>query len=273
MKNWNLKTINLLAVFAIVLMNSLQLKAQSNNKLSIGASLSPSITGSINTSSSNAIVANTGQTYSQYSDSISTKETFRISYGASVWLLYALSKNIDIQTGLTYLDVGYQRQLNNLKYQDATYPGIGTGFGNGIIIENSNSKKSIDLNYRYQYLQIPVLANFDLKHTRDLKFEFDMNTGIGLNFLLNHEIQAKMVDSYRIEGKNEYNLDSTGYSARKFALNVMVGGTMKYKYEKNVYLFAQPLIGFYPLSVAGGDISSYPYYFSLNLGVIYSFKK
>jgi len=273
MKNWNLKTIKTYVVLFMALICSSQLMAQSKTKLSIGASITPTITGSLNTSSSDAIVSTTGQTYTKYNDSISNKETYRVSYGASVWVIYALTKNIDLQTGLTYLDVGFQRQLTNLKYLDRTYPGIGTGEYSGIVIDKSNVKKSIDLNYRYQYLQIPIMANFDLKRTRDLKFEFNMNAGIGLNFLLNHQLQAKMVDSYKIEGKSEYNFDSTGYSARNFALNVMVGGTMKYKYEKNIYLFAQPILGFYPLSVAGGDISSYPYYFSLNLGVIYSFKK
>ncbi len=273
MKKWNLKTTKPLVVLLLSVVCSNHLLAQSKTKLSLGASISPTITGSLNTSSSDAIVSNTGQTFTKYNDSISNKETYRISYGASVWVIYALTKNIDLQTGLTYLDVGFQRQLTNLKYLDRTYPGIGTGEYSGIVIDKSNVKKSIDLNYRYQYLQIPILANFDLKHSRDFKFEFDMNAGIGLNFLLNHELQAKMVDSYKIEGKSEYNFDSTGYSARKFALNVMVGGTMKYKYEKNIYLFAQPIIGFYPLSVSGGDISSYPYYFSINLGVIYSLKK
>ena len=272
MKNWNLKTTKSYVILLMAVVSSGQLLAQSKTKLSIGASITPTITGSLNTSSSDAIVSTTGQTYTKYNDSISTKETYRVSYGASVWVIYALTKNIDLQTGLTYLDVGFQRQLTNLKYLDRTYPGIGTGEYSGIVIDKSNVKKSIDLNYRYQYLQIPVLANFNLKRTRDLKFDFSMNAGIGLNFLLNHELQAKMVDSYKIEGESEYNFDSTGYSARKFALNVMVGGTMKYKYEKNIYVFAQPILGFYPLSVAGGDISSYPYYFSLNLGVIYSFK-
>ena len=273
MKKWNLKTTKPFVVLLLSVLCSNHLLAQSKTKLSIGASISPTTTGSLNTSSSDAIVSNTGQTYTKYNDSISNKETYRVSYGASVWILYAISKNIDLQTGLTYLDVGFQRQLSNLKYLDRTYPGIGTGEYSGIVIDKSNVKKSIDLNYRYQYLQIPILANFDLKHTRDFKFEFDMNAGIGLNFLLNHELQAKMVDSYKIEGKGEYNFDSTGYSPRKFALNVMVGGTMKYKYEKNIYLFAQPIIGFYPLSVSAGEISSYPYYFSLNLGLIYSLKK
>jgi hypothetical protein len=273
MKKWNLKTTKPFVVLLLSVVCSNHLLAQSKTKLSIGASISPTTTGSLNTSSSDAIVSNTGQTYTKYNDSISNKETYRVSYGASVWILYAISKNIDLQTGLTYLDVGFQRQLSNLKYLDRTYPGIGTGEYSGIVIDKSNVKKSIDLNYRYQYLQIPILANFDLKRTRDLKFEFDMNAGIGLNFLLNHELQAKMVDSYKIEGKDEYNFDSTGYSPRKFALNVMVGGTMKYKYEKNIYLFAQPIIGFYPLSVSAGEISSYPYYFSLNLGLIYSLKK
>ena len=273
MKNWNLKKTKSFVALLMTVVCGSQLLAQSKTKLSIGASITPTITGSLNTSTSDVIVSNSGQTYAKYNDSISNKETYRVSFGASVWVLYALTKNIDLQTGLTYLDVGFQRQLTNLKYQDATYPGIGTGFANGIIVDQSNTKKSIDLNYRYQYLQIPILANFDLKRTRDLKFDFSMNAGIGLNFLLNHELQAKMVDSYKIEGKSEYNFDSTGYSARKFALNILVGGTMKYKYEKNIYLFAQPILGFYPLSVAGGDISSYPYYFSLNLGVIYSLKK
>ncbi len=271
---WNLKTTKHFLCLLFFTTVFTKCYTQSSTKLTVGISIAPILTGSFNTSSSNAITGDLGQTCSTYTDSISAKETYRISYGASAWLLYAINKNIGIETGLTYIDVGYQRQLKNLNYQDKTYPGIGSGIGNGIVIDKSNTPtKNIDLNYRYQYLQIPILFNFDIKHSRDLKFEYYLNAGIGLNFLLNHTLQAKTIDSYSIDGKKEFVIDSTGFSPRRFAINAIIGGLVKYKYEKNIYLFAHPIIGFYPISVSGENISSYPYYVSINVGLMYSFKK
>lgn len=269
MKNWNLSN-KKLCVTTMLSWLCLVANAQISTKVSYGISVNPSLTGSYNYSNSDAM-ANAGQTYKSYADSVTTKESWHVTYGASLWISYQFNKNIRFQGGIGYVNVGHQRKLSNLNIGDKTYPGIGTGTGNGKIIDNTNLKRDMSLNYRYQYLQIPLLVNFETKRTRDFKYTFHVSTGLGLNVLLKHNIQAVLSDGYTIEGQKEFFIDSTGYSALPVTLNLFLGGRMDYRYTKQVTLFAQPLLSFYPVPAATGTLVAMPWAATLNLGLTYTF--
>jgi hypothetical protein len=161
-----------------------------------------------------------------------------------------------------------------LHYKDATYPGIGSGTGNGVLIENTNVERNIDLNYRYQYLQIPVLFNYHL-NIRNLtqKVKISLSAGLGLNVLLKHDINAVLSTGFKIDNKSSFSLDSTGYKANVLNANLMIGSLVDYNYTKQIKLIFQPLIGYFPMSVTSGDINARPWFISLNLGMIYTLDK
>lgn len=240
--------------------------AQSRDKLTVGGYITPLFTLSFNTSSSNELMPNgRGQTYSGFNDSVSSTETYRFSYGAGLLANYLLNNKWSLQFGIGYMDVGFQRQQKDIQFGDYTHPGIGTGR----IIDLSGANRSIDYNYRYQYLQVPVLANYTFKQSSDYRWLFQASGGLAVNVLLKHQLSA-VLNQFVEDGESEFDIDSTGYEGNRFALSVFLGAKAEYRYEKKITLFAQPLIGFYPLSVSSTPINVFPLVIGLNMGVVYT---
>jgi len=249
----------------LLLINSFAF-AQSRSKWTLGASINPTFCASINTTSSNSVVSGTNQSYSTYNDSISGKETYRFNIICpTLWFNYSLNMKWDIQTGLGYLDVGFQRLQSDIKFGDYLYPGVGSGR----LLEKTNASRNVAYDYRYQYLHIPVLFNYHIGRSGDYKFNFSLTGGMALDVLLKHKMTANL--DFTMDGQNKYNIDSTGYAGRILALNIILGGRIDYKIDKTLTLMVQPIIGFYPISVSSSPISVYPFYFSLNTGLLYDF--
>lgn len=261
-----MRSIATLVIFSLF---SVYAFAQSRARLSYSASLNPSITFPINISSSSQPVSgNPYQTHEQYADSVRTFETYKLSLGATVWVNYLLGQKWSLQAGLGYNETGFTREQTNIKFRDKLFPGI----GDGMLIENSNSTKSINYSFRYQYLTVPVLFNYYAKRSRDFKWTYYFTTGVGFNFLLKHEIKATM-KNFVVDGESTIHLDSTGYEGRAFAMNIYVGGRIEYKVDKNLSVFGQPMITAYPLSVSKTPMQVYPIGLMVNCGVVYVFDK
>lgn len=267
--NWNLKKSSILLLIIFVYSNCF---AQKNtiSKLNFYATIGTVFNGSINTSTSNKL-ASGSQTYSVYQDSIANKETWRLNFSPQIGIIYQLNKNIDLQCGLAYLVLGHQRQLNNLHYKDATYPGIGSGTGNGVLIENTNVERNINLNYRYHYLHVPILLNYHLNfRALSPKVKVSLSGGVGFNVLLKHDINAVLSKGFEIDEKSSFSLDSTGYKANVLTANVMIGTLVDYNYSKKVKFVFQPMFGFFPLTVSNNDLEARPWFVNVNLGIIYT---
>lgn len=267
--NWNLKKTN---IFILILLTYSHCFAQKNtiSKLNFYASIGSVFNGSINSSISSKL-ANETQTFSKYQDSIASSETWRLTLSPQIGIIYQLSKDLDFQCGLAYIVLGHQRTLSNLKYKDVTFPGIGSGLGNGKIIDNTNTERAINLNYRYHYLQVPLILNYHLNF-RSLtpKVKIALSGGIGLNVLLKHDINAVLSTGFKIDEKSSFSLDSTGYSASIFTPNLMLGTMVDYNYSKQIKFVFQPMLGYYPLSVTNKDLAAKPWFVNFNLGVIYT---
>ncbi len=267
--NWNLKKSS---IFILLLLTYSNCFAQKNtiSRINFYATIGSVFNGSINSSTSDKL-ANETQTYSKYQDSIASSETWRLTFSPQIGIIYKLSKDVDFQFGLGYIVLGHQRTLANLKYKDLTFPGIGSGLGNGKIIDNTNGERSINLNYRYHYLQVPLILNYHLNF-RSLtpKVKIALSGGIGLNVLLKHDINAVLSTGFKIDEKSSFSLDSTGYSASIFTPNLMLGTMVDYNYSKQIKFVLQPMLGYYPLSVTNKDLAAKPWFVNFNFGVIYT---
>ncbi|MFN5884503.1 MAG: outer membrane beta-barrel protein [Bacteroidota bacterium] len=245
---------------------SLFSQAQSRIKMSAGFSIAPMICGSFTGSNASAIAPGfNNKTYAQVADSFGRDETYRISYGFHAWFNYMLGSKWSIQTGLGYTDVGFQRIQDNPKFKDKIHPGI----GRGLIEDLTDNTKSIAYDYRYQYLQIPVMFNYFVHKTSDYKWLFHATAGVGLNLLLSHKITANLKNFY-IDNNQTFDIDSTGYEGSAFTLNTIVGFKAEYRYEKKISLFIQPLLGIYPISVSQTEMTVRPYFFGIYLGASYA---
>ncbi len=239
---------------------------QSRNKLYFSASLNPVVSMAINTSSSDKLTGSTPpQTIAQYQDSVRSFESYKLSLGATVWVNYAFNSKWSIQTGIGYSEIGFTRKQENIQFNDKLFPGIGS---KGKLLENSNSEKNIDYRFRYQYITVPVLFNYYAKRSSDFKWTYYFTGGLGLNVLVNHEMKA-VLDQFVMEGEDVFHIDSTGYEGRLFTVNIFAGGRIDYKIDKNLSVFAQPMLTLFPMSVSKTDIQSYPIGLQVNLGVSY----
>ena len=260
--NWNLKKTN---IFILILLTYSHCFAQKNtiSRINFYATIGSVFNGSINSSTIDKLA--------KYQDSIASSETWRLTFSPQIGIIYKLSRDLDFQFGLGYIVLGHQRTLANLKYKDVTFPGIGSGLGNGKIIDNTNGERSINLNYRYHYLQVPLILNYHLNF-RSLtpKVKIALSGGIGLNVLLKHDINAVLSTGFKIDEKSSFSLDSTGYSASIFTPNLMLGTMVDYNYSKQIKFVLQPMLGYYPLSVTNKDLAAKPWFVNFNLGVIYT---
>jgi hypothetical protein len=252
----------------ICLLSNATINAQSLTKFSIGASVSGLATGTLLSSSSNEPMKG-GKTYQEYTDSVKSLSTFRTSLGIGFWAHAFLTKRLFLQAGVSYLDVGFQRVQSNIKYLDPLYPGIGSK-GKLLELSSGSGEKSITYNFRYQYLQIPVMAEYEVYHTKDFFYKISLNAGFGMNILLKHQITANL-SQFVVDGKNQYNLDSTGYTAKPVTFNFILGAKGEYRMDKKTIVYVMPLIGFFPMSVSSNQISSYPYYVQVHAGLQYAF--
>lgn len=255
------------SVFFLCLLSILGASAQSQEKLTFSASLNPTMTYSINTSSSTKpINENTSQTYEQFADSIRSFETFKLSMGATVWMNYLLSSKWSLQVGLGYSEVGFTRQQKNIQLGDTLFPGVGSG----ILEELSNTTKNIDYSFRYQYLTVPVLFNYYAKRSRDFKWSYYFTSGLAINVLVKDQIKAKL-DNFYVEGENMYKVDSTGYEGSPVTLNLFVGGKFEYKIDNGLSVFGQPMLTIFPLSVSKTEMKARPIGLQINCGISYNF--
>lgn len=243
------------------------LYSQTQEKILIGGGAHINYSTAINSSSDNNLVPGKSYSYAEYSDSINAYQNGRVTLGVSAQFQYALNKKWSIQTGLTYLDIGFQRKQEGINFKDTTYPGMGTGR----VEELSGSTKSITYSYRYQYLQIPILANYIVSQTRDLKYTHRISGGFSTNILLNHDIKAKL-DEFVVDGEEVFKFDSTGYEAAGFGLNLLFGYRLDIRGEDKHIYYIQPMLGISPISVSTTPLKSYPIFLQLNVGMLFSVK-
>ena len=265
--NLNLKKINtvMLLLLAVKIASAQKIKTSS---IELYGSIGAVFNGSFNSSSSNEM-ANSHQTFKQYQDSTSNKETWRLNFSPQIGIVYQINRDFDLQCGLGYMVLGHQRQLNNLKFQDYTYPGVGSTSGQ--IVERTNVERNIKLNYRYQYLQVPLLINYHV-NARSVghKVKVSISGGVGFNILLKHDVNAVLNDGFKIDDKTSFSIDSTGFKANAISANLMLGTRLDYDYKKQIKLICQPMFGYFPLSVSSNQLEARPWYFNLSFGVIYS---
>ena len=246
----------------------LLLFAQSKTKWSVIASINPTISSTINSSVSSS---DANQTYIQHNDSVSSKSSYRANVLiGTIWLNYSLERKWDFQFGLGYMDVGYQAQQSDIKYQTTIFSGIIAG---DKLQELTNQTRNINYDYRFQYLHIPVLFNYLLRKSGDYRINYSFTCGAAVDVLLKHQVTANLLDGFNIDGKTTFNLSQTGYDARAVAFNLIVGGRIDYKIDKQMTLMVQPVVGFYPVSVTSSPGGVYPFYLSVNTGLIFDLAK
>jgi hypothetical protein len=259
MKNLNLKQINLL--FTLIIYFGFGVLAQTKSVFRVGISVNPALNRAFLTAN-DSLAAN----FLKVNES---NFTFQSSVGSTIWFRYLIKPKLDIMFGLGYSNLGFQRKQENLKFNDPTYPGIGVGK----IEDLSNTEKSLYYNYRFDYINIPVLLNWYIGSDKDYKFHFAYTFGAQANLLINHSLIARTNAGYNIDGKNKFSLDSSGFTGKAINLGLLAGVRMEYNYNKKVDVFAQPLIFTSPMSLTKTPYNAIPLKLLVNIGLTYAIKE
>jgi len=252
--NWSLKLISKICALLVMCFTfSNTLFAQSKTGFSYGLSVNLGY-GSAST---------TNESYLKYTDTINSSKTSHFNKGAHIWFNYSLGKKYDLQVGLGYEQIGFARQQSNLNFNNYTYPGIGTGR----IEDLSNSEKVITYNYRFNYIQVPIMINTFLGRSNDFKWIYHFTAGLTPQILVNHQLIANCNPGFSVDGEDQFKFDSTGFSARSIAMNLQIGMLIENRVSKNKTYFIQPIIGYYPFSITSSANTANPFFFSVNLGL------
>lgn len=262
-----MKKVGLSIIFVILLHDVF---SQSKTKWSLGASVNPVMCAVINSPGAKDI--NTDPVYLN-NDALKTTESYRLNLlSATGWFNYSLSLLWDLQIGVGYMDLGFQRTQKNLKYNDKIFAGLTSGAGTLQELSGGNGDKNINYDYRFQYIQIPCLISYRIKQSRDFRIIYSLTGGAAVDVLLKHKITANF-ENFTIDGENSKNIDATGFKSRGVAFNLMVGGRIDFKIEKNLTFMLQPVVSLFPLSVTSGPDYLYPYYLAVHTGLVFEFNK
>lgn len=260
MMNLNLRTISIVLGLAILFLMPNLLNAQSKSKYTFGIGVNGGI----------GLAAHNSDAYTKYESFLdsnsNTSKAMHFNKGIHAWFTYSLGKKADLQVGLGYQQTGFTRKQTDLQYFNYTYPGI--GFGQ--ILDKSNTQKEITYNYRFHYLQFPIIINRSLGRSSDFKWVYKFSAGLTPQILVKHNLVANCNPGFTIDSEKQFKLDSTGFDAKRIAISMQVGFNIEYRDSKEKTYFFQPLLGIYPTSVTGSNNKAYPFYFGMNVGMLFS---
>ncbi len=167
-------------------------------------------------------------TGAQLDDSLSKQDAGRLGLSFGVNVNFNLNRKWILQTGLVYVDKGFERTRKDLQYGDLVHPSIGYIYD----LSSTGSPKNAVFTYKFQYLTIPVIFNKLLpvsKRLRDLDFLFSF--GVSADILVKHNFKAVM-EGFSVNGSNQFNITETGMHPRGFNATLMLGGRVEYLMEK-----------------------------------------
>ncbi len=237
----------------------MELNAQSKQDFEIGFSLAPAI-------NSNQV---SGNDWTAYLKRTKSEMQSHFTIQAHVWVKKSIGKKSDVQLGLGYADLAFERLQSNLLFLDSTYKGIGTG----VIPDKSSADKRITYTYHFRNLQVPVIWNALIGHTKDYRYKFYSSAGLVFNVLMAHSLKAETAQGYLIDSQSEFQLDSSGFTPNRLNLNFQIGLKCVYKLDKEKSIFIQPILGYFPFSITSGNTSVNPILLQVNAGIMIPFDK
>ncbi len=196
-------------------------------------------------------------------DSRNKNEIPRISYTGGLNVGYQISKNVGIETGIQYSEKGYARELEDLVYGDMIDPRLGF-----IYPESSTSPiENIRINYRFNYLDIPLKAVFKLGNR---KLRFIGSIGVVTNVFLNE----KRTIRYEYEdGRTSRKVSSTPNEYNSVNVSPTLSIGVDYKLSEKFNLRLEPTYRYGLMQIIDAPISAHLWSAGLNFSCYYSFNK
>lgn len=200
-----------------------------------------------------------------YLDSLKELQKGRFAYSAGI--VYSRSlKNRDwiIQTGVMFSETGFKRVFDSLYQGLVLHPDVPK-------IEDlaQGSPRSVEFNYRFRYIDVPVIFSHRIRDERiDRDWQFFLTVGLTFQALISHD-QKVYFRGFSVDDEDRFVSQNTGFEARPFNIVANLGARFDYRIYAGSVLSIQPLINAPLLSATtGNDIVRF-----LNPGVQFTFYK
>jgi hypothetical protein len=233
----------------------------------LGLSVLPNISSfNIVSGSNNFINPQSTVTFKQVADSVKGGDKIDWGLGIGLTFMYNIKQDIEFQTGISYSQIGFVRSISNLKFLDPIYPG-------GPKINDQSTSRTIFFNYRFNYIQVPVMLNFGIPF-KNMNFQYNIygTTGLQVNYYAGSKIKSQF-EGFTVNGKDKATFDSTGFNMNKINVNASIGFRFEYLMKNKIILSAQPLLSYNLIPLTKGDLKMRGTTLIIALGVNYRFQK
>jgi hypothetical protein len=213
-----------------------------------------------------------------------------VSYSAGLDVNYAITKRLNVSSGLYFSEIGqvstdipletsspyydvYNSNYaihtstgninvkgtpNDLVYLINPKAALKGGSLNGIAAQGEMVEA--DFVQSYEYYEIPVMVNYKLI---DKKFNVNLSGGVSANIMHGN-------NTYVLSNKTKYDIDAEVENLNTVNYSGVIGMSMQYPLLKRLHLNLQPLFR-YALKPINESETVYPYSFGFYTGLKYNF--
>lgn len=156
-------------------------------------------------------------------------------FSAGFWVKYAHSPALEFESGIQYVNIGYQLHLKNIRVTTDVDPD-GVGFANGDYINS----------HRFRYINVPFKFNLVLADLGNVKFH--TTAGVSLNVL----IEQRNTTTWPGEPVHHSFGDPT-YSNRAINCSPLAGVGLDFRMSGRMRMSVEPVFRYGLIPVYKGD--------------------
>lgn len=229
----------------------------------------PALSISVMPTVSNRLMSFKTNVPDNYKDSINQSDGYRDALSAAVMMSYSVDKYTRIHFGLQYLNLGFTRKKENLRFLDTIHPQI------GIMSDLSQTGESyVDFNYRFHYITLPFLVDKQIVNKRLKASTLHFIMGASISALLKHDIKAQFHGFSLKGGQKSKVLDAGDQEAGRLNGNLQFGFRLEnLVYGEKTFVFVQPNV-FIPILKANySKERAQLYALGLQVGLMFKIEK
>lgn len=199
-------------------------------------------------------------------DSLSNLQKNRGGFAISLNFEKQLGKNLKLQTGITYTNTGFIREVTDLTFRTVLHPDLDR------IDQTFETfpEPSAALHYVFDYIDLVALFNSKLRLGKNSKhWEFYGTYGASINVLLQDRVAVRL-KGFTLDGERAFNLPNTYLKTLPINITAHAGFRADYNHSNKIGFFTQPIINIPLLPTATGDLSYRLASAGLQVGIFYN---
>ena len=184
-----------------------------------------------------------------------------VGFGGNLFALIPLSYSSNMQLGIQSFSGGFRRVYADVGFGDSIHPELPR-----IIDFFQGDPRFVVMEYRFHYLQIPILVDTELTQIRKAgKWNFFVQYGLIPGYAVTDKIIAK-TRGFALDGQTRIKV-SNPYPINRFNLQAFVGARAEFNLDDRFKLQLQPGIHVPLVSSLRGSTKAWVYQLALSVGL------